>query len=70
MNLDHISEEEIQSLKATTSEAEWNAACKLIKSKRNDKYPKDWFAKVLQSGLMDRIAAKWGGSSEIKIETI
>lgn len=70
MNLDHLSEEEIQSLKATTSEAEWNAACKLIKKARGDKYPNDWFAKIIQSGLMDKIAAKWGGSSEIKIERI
>jgi len=68
-DLDHISEEELASLNAVQSEDEWCAACVKIKDARGNKYPNDWYEKVLKSGMMDRIAAQWGGDSKIHISS-
>lgn len=66
----NITDEEIAMLEAATSEREWNKACDVIKKARNNSYPPDWWVKVKMSGMMDRILAKFGMDSEIKIETV
>lgn len=53
-----LSDEWIQKLQATKSEAEWNAICDQVKIKYGG-YPKDWFAKVVMSGLARRMEKSW-----------
>ena len=62
-----ITEDEIAMLEACGSTEDWNAACTKIKEARGGSYPPDWWPKVKMSGMMDRILAKWGATSEIKI---
>lgn len=68
-DLAHISDEEVAQLKACNSDEDWTTVCLRIKEARGDKYPHDWFHKIVLSGLMDEIASKWGGSSDIKLKS-
>jgi hypothetical protein len=54
-----ITESELELLKATKSENEWNDACDKIKDARDGQYPPDWYVKVLASGLMHQICSKF-----------
>jgi hypothetical protein len=56
-----LTQAELARLEASTNEEDWNAACDAVKRARKGIYPDDWFAKVIATGLLDRIAAKWGG---------
>ncbi len=53
-----MTENDLNRLKATKSESEWNALCDEIKNK-NGGYPSDWFAKVVLSGLMASAQNNW-----------
>ncbi len=57
----NITEEEIEKLKATNTESEWNTVCDEIKAARGGEYPADWWAKVKQSGLLDEAVRRFGG---------
>ena len=63
-----ITPEELKSLEACHDEADWAKACDAIKHARQGLYPDDWWAKVKQSGMMDRIMARWGQDSELKVQ--
>lgn len=54
-------------LESCQSAADWEAACETIKEAHNWSYPTYWWEDVKKSGLMDRIMARWGTSSEIRI---
>jgi hypothetical protein len=56
----NLTEAEMIELKNTTNESEWNAVCDKIKAARKGSYPPDWFNKVLLTGVISEIAAKWG----------
>lgn len=70
--MSNITQAELASLEASKNETEWNRACDAIKKARNGGYPPDWWPKVKLSGMMDRIAAKWGkpDAFELKVEPI
>ena len=55
----NITQEEINKLKATKNEREWNAVCDEVKRVRSGSYPGDWFEKVNMSGLMREVAQSW-----------
>lgn len=55
----NITQEEINKLKDTKNEQEWNKVCNEIKRARNRQYPEDWWPKVVQSGLMATQQSKW-----------
>jgi hypothetical protein len=57
--LEALTPDELRRLTSATSEVEWNAACDLIKGRRRGAYPAEWFAKVIQSGLLARVSATW-----------
>lgn len=63
----NITDEELKMLEKCQSEDDWNDACTEVKRPRNGQYPSDWYPKVLASGLMQRVAARFGGSDQIKI---
>lgn len=50
-------------LESCRSEEDWDKACDRIKSEGG--YPSDWYATVVLSGLMARIAARWNGDYKI-----
>lgn len=56
----NITPEELESLRSTKNETEWNQACDAIKKARNGAYPPDWWAEVMQSGLAAEVAHNWG----------
>ena len=66
-----MTEEQMQSLESCRTAPEWRKACNEIKASTPSKvcYPDDWFAKVVESGLMDRITSRWGGSSDLSVTT-
>jgi len=56
----NLTEAEMIELNNTTNETEWNAICDNIKAARKGSYPPDWFTKILLTGVISEIAAKWG----------
>lgn len=66
---EHISDEELNQLRNCNSESEWNIICDLVKEARGGAYPHDWFAKVVMSRLINQVAARWGCSGDIEIES-
>jgi len=67
MNISKITNEELKRLEACKTAKAWAAACDAIKDARDGKYPEDWWTKVKLSGMMDRVMARWGESSELKL---
>lgn len=55
----NITEQELEKLKSTKSETEWNAACDEIKRARGGQYPPDWWTEVVMSGLMSAARLLW-----------
>ena len=45
----------------------WADARDFIKGRRGGEYPHDWWDKVKQTGLMDKILARWGASSQLRV---
>ena len=66
-----ITPEQMQSLEDCQSASDWSKACDAIKaaSESGICYPENWWEKVVQSGLMDRVMSRWGESSEISVTT-
>ena len=66
-----MNDEQIRMLEACETAQQWRDACNEIKASTPSKvcYPDDWFDKVVQSGLMDRITARWGGSSNLSLSS-
>lgn len=54
-----ITKAELADLAASRSEKDWNAVCDRIKASRDGKYPEDWWAEVMQSGLCAKVSAGW-----------
>ena len=55
----NLTDQEIEKLKATKSETEWNAMCDEIKRARGGQYPPDWWPRMMMSGLISQIQALW-----------
>jgi hypothetical protein len=68
----NITQAELDALRSTKNESEWNNVCNGIKQARNGSYPPDWWAMVMLSGLAKEVANAWGDPDafEIKIEVI
>lgn len=66
-----ITQEELDRLRSSKNEEEWNAACDAIK-KAHGGYPHDWWAKVMQSGLAAQVADNWGqpDAFELKVTAL
>jgi len=64
----NITDEELQMIETVQTEQQWSEACLKIKRARQGAYPPDWWPKVKTSGLMDRVVARFGATSDIRIE--
>jgi len=62
-----ITKAELADLAASRSEKDWNAVCDRIKASRDGKYPEDWWAEVMQSGLCASVSARWNGTDQVQI---
>lgn len=49
--IQNLTEEELNRLRNTNTEWEWNEACDDVKRARGNQYPEDWYQKVLASGV-------------------
>jgi hypothetical protein len=54
-----VTEQDLNDLRNTKNEQEWNAVCDRVKAAHRGVYPADWFAKVLASGLVGDAARRW-----------
>ena len=65
----NITKEQLKSLEDCQSASDWRAACDAIKDASQSKvaYPDDWWEKVMDSGLADRVTARWGASSDLTV---
>jgi len=64
-----LTDANMKALEAVTTEAGWSQLCLDIK-KEHGGYPSDWFARVNQSGLMARVAARFGKDAEIHLVAV
>ena len=63
-----MNEQEVVALmESSTSENEWNANCDKVKRAHGGQYPEFWFTAIVQSGVLQRTSAKWGGTGEIQV---
>lgn len=57
--MSNLTEAELLELVCARTEVEWDAICDRIKAARDDRYPPDWYAQVLASGLMTEVCKRW-----------
>ena len=63
-----MNEEQVVELMASSTSAnEWSANADTVKSVCGG-YPGFWWRAIIQSGLGDRVATRWGGDAQIHIE--
>ena len=55
----NLTDQELDALKNSKNESEWNATCDQIKSARSGQYPPDWHSKVLATGLIQDAQLGW-----------
>jgi len=67
--MNNITNEELSMLEACQSAQDWREACDKIKGAREQSYPDDWWNKVKLTGMMDRILARWGENSEVRVSS-
>ena len=67
----NITKSQLESLESCTTPSQWGEACDAIKAASESKVclPDDWWEKVVESGLMDRVTSRWGGSSSLTVAT-
>ena len=64
----NITDEEMKLIESCQSAEDRLNATQQIKDNRGGcEYPADWWQKVKLSGLMDKVMARWGRSSELKV---
>ena len=56
-------------MKSSQSESEWNKNVNIVK-KSCGGFPSFWFTDIVESGLLKKIAKKWEGTDEIRIDTL
>lgn len=61
-------QEVIDLMSSATSDEDWNQKTLQVKRAFNNGYPAFWYPAIIASGLGDKIAAKWGGSTGLQIK--
>lgn len=63
-----MNEQEVVALmESSQTEGEWNDNCDKVKAACGG-YPSFWWPAINVSGLVERVAARWGSSGQIHIE--
>lgn len=58
---------ELAMLKTCRCEQDWRAVCHFVKEQRGGEYPRDWFQRVVQSGLAREVMARFGEAPDITV---
>lgn len=56
----------LEHMKGATSETEWNKRCDEVKA-ANSGYPSFWFATMILSGEADKVLAKFGADTKLRV---
>lgn len=62
-----MTDEEFAEICAAQTEVQYHEAVQRIKRARDGEYPDDWWARVVQSGTLRKITARWGGDDQIRL---
>jgi len=62
-------EEVVQLMESSQTAEDWDTNADKVKAACNG-YPSFWFPTIVMSGLVNRVAARWGGSGGIRIGTL
>lgn len=62
-----LSDEDLLMLENIQTAEGWSNACSEIKKRDGGRYPSDWFEKVIKSGLIGRVCARFGETGEVRI---
>lgn len=69
--MDKLTAEEVTALEASSTPDEYRKVIIAIKSTRNGKYPKDWYAQVMApGGIHEKLAVKWNNPNAFKIQVV
>lgn len=68
--LANITQDDLVILELVQTSEDWDAACNTIKETHGGRYPDDWFAKVLQSGLSHRVFARFGQRPVMSVTSV
>ena len=68
--MSNLTEEEFKRLNDCKTEDEWGEACLAVTAARGGKYPSDWLVRMLRSGLMKEIFARFGQSADFQVQVI
>ncbi len=49
----------ISIMKSSNSKYEWNKNCKRVKMSYGGRFPRWWFAEMIESGLLDELKLEW-----------
>lgn len=47
---------------------EWNDNCKLVKNAHGGQYPSYWWEVIIQSGLAEKVMARFGETPTIRVK--
>jgi hypothetical protein len=50
---------EVERLKATSTADAWQREIEEIKARRAGEYPRDWWPRIVQTGIYTRALARW-----------
>lgn len=68
--MSNMSEKEVDLMRNSGSEQEWEKNCDIVKANHGGQYPEDWYARIVLSRAMRDTTAKWGGTDQITIEGV
>lgn len=57
--MEKLTDEEFKDLTSAKNEEEWNAAYDRVKEARQGQYPRDWWPRMMLSGVMRRVFDSW-----------
>lgn len=65
--MSNITTQELDMIENVRTPEQWDAACDTVKANRGGRYPDDWWPRVKLTGLMDKVMARYGETSELKV---
>lgn len=54
-----MTEQEVEMMRGSKTEEEWNKNCTKVKVAHGGYYPPDWYAKIVMSGLAEQAERRW-----------
>jgi hypothetical protein len=66
--MEHLTEAEYENLLQSRNNQDWANACDRVKNARNGAYPRDWFQRIILSGVMNAVLGP--GSDQIKVVSV